>query len=195
MRRTLILLVLLTVALVGIVAAGGEPPSLSPGGCTWVGTPQRDVKTGTRTNNILCAKPGDDFIHGALGNDELRAGKGKDVAVGGGGRDVVRGGRGPDRLFAVDDQGGDRVVGGPGIDQCFVDRGDSVIGCERAFRSNEPEMAGALGRSLLTVMEIAEEVAPTPTLPPPVVTVTETDTITMPFPPCTPPPVNTPPPC
>jgi hypothetical protein len=194
-RRTLIPLVLLTVAFIGVVAARGEPPHLSPGGCTWVGTPERDVKTGTRTNNVLCAKPGDDYIHGAAGNDELRAGKGKDVAVGGSGRDIIRGGPGPDRLFAVDDRGGDRIVGGPGTDQCFADRTDQVTGCERTFRSQEPEMAGALGRSLLNVMGIAEEVEPTPTMPPPVVTVTETDTITMPFPPCTPPPTMTPPPC
>ena len=195
MRRTLIPLVLLTVAFVGVIAASGDPPPQAPNGCTWTGTPQRDVKTGTVGANVLCAKPGNDFIHGALGNDELRAGKGEDVAVGGGGRDVVRGGAGPDRLFAVDDRGGDRIVGGPGRDQCFADPSDVVSGCEQTFRSHEPEMAGALGRSLLTVMEVVEEIEPTPTLPPPVATETIITTITVPFPPCTPPPVSTPPPC
>jgi len=140
---------------------------------------------------VLCALPGNDYIHGAAGNDVLRAGGGRDVAVGGGGRDVVRGGGGPDRLFAVDDRGGDRVYGGPGIDQCFVDPADQVYGCERAFRSNEPEMATALSRSLLGVMEIVEDVAPTLTLPPPPI-VTETATVTQTFPPCVPP--TTPPP-
>ena len=188
----LTLLVLATAASLTFAATGGEP-GRAPAPCTWTGTPARDVKTGTAGRNVLCALPGNDFVHGAGGNDVLRAGKGKDVAVGGGGRDIVRGGRGPDRLFAVDDQGGDQIIGGPGIDQCFVDRGDSVTGCERAFRSNEPEMASALGQSLRGVMEIVEEIIPTPTIPPPIVTVT--DTITVPFPPCTPPPAGSPPPC
>jgi len=194
-QRLLIPLVLLTVAFVGIVAAVSAPPPRAPNGCTWTGTPQRDVKTGTAGANVLCAKPGNDFIHGAAGNDELRAGKGKDVAVGGGGRDFVRGGKGPDRLFAVDDHGGDRINGGPGSDQCFADRGDVVLGCERTFRSNEPEMASALGSSLRSVMEIVEEIEPTPTPPPPVVTTTQTQTIISPFPPCETPPASPPPIC
>ena len=195
MRRSLIPLVLLTIAFVGIVAASGDPPPRAPGDCTWIGTPARDVKTGTSGHNVLCAKPGNDFIHGAAGNDTLKAGAGRDVVVGGGGRDIVRGGSGRDRLFAVDDQGGDRVVGGAGKDQCFIDPGDQVSGCERTFRSNEPEMAGALGSSLMSVMEIVEEAEPTPTIPPPGVTVTETitQTITAQFPPCQPPPVSPPP--
>jgi hypothetical protein len=135
------------------------------------------VKTGTAGANILCAEPGNDFIHGAAGNDLLRAGKGRDVAVGGGGRDVLRGGRGRDRLFAVDDQGGERIIGGRGNDQCFVDPGDVAFGCEQTFRSNEPEMASALGQSLRGVMEIVEEIVPTPTLPPPPVTVTSIVTV------------------
>jgi hypothetical protein len=133
------------------------------------------VKTGTAGANVLCALPGNDFIHGAAGNDVLRAGKGRDVAVGGGGRDVLRGGGGRDRLFAVDDQGGERIIGGRGNDQCFADPGDVVFGCEQTFRSREPEMATALGQSLRSVMEIVEEVSPTPgPIPPPVVTVTDT---------------------
>jgi Ca2+-binding RTX toxin-like protein len=184
------LVVLATLASLALAAPGGEP-GRAPSPCTWTGTITRDVKTGTAGRNVLCARRGNDFIHGAAGNDVLRAGKGRDVAVGGGGRDVVRGGPGPDRLFAVDDQGGDRVYGGPGIDQCFADPADQVYGCERAFRSNEPEMATALGQSLRGVMEIVEEIAPTTTVPPPVSTVT--DTITLP--PCNEGPPEPPPFC
>jgi hypothetical protein len=133
---------------------------------------------------VLCARPGDDFIHGAAGNDILRAGKGRDVVVGGDGRDVLRGGRGRDRLFAVDDQGGERVIGGPGNDQCFADRGDVMLECEQTFRSNEPEMAGALGQSLRVVMGIVEGVTSTTTPPPPpVITATATVTQTQTVPP------------
>jgi len=197
MRWTLIsLVVLATVASLALAAPGGEP-GRAPSPCTWTGTITRDVKTGTAGVNVLCSLPGNDFIHGAGGNDVLRAGGGRDVAVGGGGRDVLRGGKGPDRLFGVDDSGGDRLIGGPGVDQCFADRGDVVFGCDRTFRSNEPEMATALSRSLRGVMEIVEEVVPTPTLPPPVVTTTATSTatITVPFPPCELPPASPPPPC
>lgn len=163
MSRVFIPLILLTVAFVGVVAAGGDPPPRAPLHCTWVGTPERDVRTGTAGADVLCARAGDDFIHGQAGNDKLRAGRGRDVAVGGGGRDVIRGGRGNDRLFAVDDMGGERVIGGPGMDQCFADAGDQVFGCEQTFRSKEPVMAEAFGQSLRSVMEIVEAVTSTPT--------------------------------
>jgi hypothetical protein len=194
------LVVLATVASLALAAPGGEP-GRAPSPCTWTGTITRDVKTGTAGVNVLCARRGNDFIHGAGGNDVLRAGAGRDLAVGGGGRDVVHGGKGPDRLLGVDDNGGDRLIGGPGTDQCFADRGDVVFGCEQTFRSQEPEMAIALAHSLRTVMEIVEEIeptpTPTPTLPPPIVTATATVTATIvsPFPPCELPPASPPPPC
>jgi len=162
----------------------------APQGCTWVGTPDRNVKTGTANRDVLCSLNGRDFLHGRAGNDELIAGRGRDVGVGGGGRDVVRGGSGRDRLFAVDDRSGDRVVGGPGVDQCFVDVGDVVTGCEQTFRSNEPEMAGAFGGALGSVMHVVEEVSPSP-LPPPTVTITQTITL----PPCNNGPPDPPPFC
>jgi len=196
MSRALIPVILLTLVCFGLVVATAQPSA--PSGCTWTGTPQRDVKTGTKGPNVLCAKQGNDFTHGAAGNDEIRAGAGRDVAVGGGGRDIVRGGAGRDRLFAVDDRGGDRVAGGPGNDQCFVDAGDVVSGCERTFRSNEPEMAGAFGSSLLNVMEIVEEVSPSVTpgpIPPPTVTVTLVSPTTVTLPPCNEGPPDPPPFC
>jgi hypothetical protein len=190
MRWALILLIAATIASFAFAAIGGES-ARAPSPCTWTGTPERDVKTGTAGANVLCAEPGNDFIHGAAGNDLLRAGKGRDVVVGGGGRDVLHGGRGRDRLFAVDDQGGERIIGGRGNDQCFVDPGDVVFGCEQTFRSNEPEMAGALGQSLRSVMEIVEEVTVSPTVAPPPVIVTSTITL----PPCNQGPPEPPPFC
>jgi Ca2+-binding RTX toxin-like protein len=188
-RWLLIPVILATVVSVALIARG-DPPR-APAACTWTGTAERDVKTGTADHNELCSKAGNDFIHGQGGNDVLRAGEGRDVAVGGGGRDVVRGGAGPDRLFAVDDHGGDWVYGGPGVDQCFVDPGDQLYGCDRAFRSNEPEMATALAQSLGSVMEIIEAVTPSLTIPPPVVTITSTIVL----PPCNNGPPDPPPFC
>lgn len=190
MRWLLIPLVLVTVAALAF-AANGDPPQVRSA-CTWTGTNVRDVKTGSPGDDVLCALPGNDYIHGRAGADRLRAGDGRDVAVGGGGRDIIRGGRGPDRLFAVDDRGGDKVIGGPGDDQCFADSGDTVFGCERPFLSDEPAMAEALSQSLGQVMEIIE-LEPTPTIPPVTVTITQTRTVS--FPPCSPPPPITPSPC
>jgi RTX calcium-binding nonapeptide repeat (4 copies) len=187
-RRNVILLALCTIAGVALVAVQPSA-SQTKSDCTWVGTPSRDVKTGTRGRNILCAKGGSDFLHGQRGNDQVRGGQGRDTVVGGGGRDVVRGGKGSDRLFAVDDRGGEEVNGGRGRDQCFVDPGDRVSGCEETFRSNEPEMAAALGQSLAEVMQIAEA------LPSPAVTVTATITTTITLPPCGDGPPDPPPFC
>lgn len=174
--RVLILLAAASLILVGVVVAQSQPRA--PTGCTWTGTPQRDVKTGTAGRNVLCALNGNDFLHGRAGDDRLEGGRGRDTVVGGGGRDILHGGKGRDRLFAVDDRPRENVVGGPGFDQCFVDPGDRVSGCERTFRSNEPEMAGALGQSLGAVMEIVEAVTPTPApIPPPTVTITQIITL------------------
>lgn len=188
MRWLLIPVALATVAAFAFAAPGQS--DRAPAACTWTGTPQRDVKSGTGGVNVLCALPGKDFIHGRGGNDILRAGGGRDVAVGGGGRDIVRGGGGPDRLFAVDDAGGDRIYGGVGIDECFVDAGDQVFGCERAFLSNEPVMATALQQSLGQVIAIAEDGSPVPPSPSPVIITT---TVTVP--PCNEGPPEPPPFC
>jgi len=157
---------------VAAFVAAGAPKATD---CTWTGTNVRDVKAGTAGRNVLCSLPGNDFVHGKAGDDVIRAGDGRDTAVGGGGRDVIRGGKGPDKLFAVDGQGGELIVGGSGLDQCFGDVGDRMFGCERLFRSTEPDLGIALSQSLGSVMEIVEEVTPTP--PPIVVTVTETQTV------------------
>lgn len=199
MQRTLIGLTVLTVLVMGfVVAAQPRAPATK---CTWKGNSGRDVKTGTPRRNVLCSVRGNDFIHGAAGNDLLKAGPGRDVAVGAEGRDVLKGGNGRDRLFAVDDQGGELVIGGRGVDQCFVDLGDQVRGCERTFRGLSLQEVNALEQVAFEVMEIIElEIPtitpiPTPTLPPPVVTITRTRTRTVTLPPCNEGPPDPPPFC
>lgn len=195
MRRTLIGLTV--ISLLGVAFVVSAQPK-APGRCTQRGTAGRDIMRGRDIADVLCAFRGDDFLHGADGDDRLRAGRNADVAVGAGGRDVLRGGRGNDRLFAVDDRGGERVVGGRGRDQCFVDPGDQAFGCEQTFRGLRPEVVHGLERVAFQVMGIALEVSTiTPTVPPPVVTIIQTTvvTVTVPFPPCSPPPASPPPPC
>ena len=168
--RAVILVAVLTLGAFGVVAFAQTPKAPD---CTWVGTPTRDVKTGTSGANVLCPLGGGDFVHGKAGNDVVKASAGRDTIVGGGGRDRLFGGGGRDRIFAVDDRGGELVVGGPGVDQCFIDPSDRTRGCEHTFRSNEPEMATALAVVVGSVMEIAEElptVTPGP-IPPPVITI------------------------
>ena len=196
MSRALIVVTVATLTMLGLV---GVVRSQTPGPCTWIGTPERDVKTGTAAANVLCSLAGNDFVHAKAGNDVIRAGAGRDTIVGGSGKDTLRGGKGRDRLFAVDDRGGELLVGGRGIDQCFADPGDRTRGCERTFRSDEPEMATALDSSLGTVMSIVEEglppIEPTVTVTQPPVTIVTTVTHTASFPACSPPPPVTAAPC
>jgi hypothetical protein len=65
-----------------------------------------------------------DIIYGLRGNDRIRAN------IFGADRDVLYGNRGNDRLNAQDRDGRDVLYGGPGDDVCYVDEGDSYIGCE-----------------------------------------------------------------
>lgn len=189
MRRTLTLLILGSLLTVGFVAAQSQK---IPSNCTQTGTPSRDIMTGGPGPDKLCALEGDDYLHGDGSSDVLKSGMGNDTAVGAGGRDIIRGGRGNDRLFAVDDRGGERVIGGRGRDQCFTDRGDIVFGCEQTFRGLSLQVVRGLSRTAFNLMEIAEEALSTPVpIPgppgpsgppgPPGV-----------FPPCTPPPATPP---
>lgn len=185
MRWTLIALFAGTLLTVGFVAT--RPQSV-PSNCTRVGTPNRDIMTGTPGPDKLCALEGDDYLHGDGGRDVLKSGMGNDTAVGAGGRDVIRGGRGNDRLFAVDDRGGERVIGGKGQDQCFADRGDVVFGCEQTFRGLNLQVVRALTRTAFNLMQIADVIPTTTIILPPV-----TQTIIVPGPDCSghpaPPPI------
>lgn len=192
MRRLLIPLAL-TVAAVSLVVVSAAP---SPA-CRDEGTAGRDVIAGGRGPDVICALGGDDYVHGDGGNDVVRGGSGNDALVSGKGRDKLYGGSGNDRLFAVDDRPRDLVVGGPGNDQCFVDRGDKARGCEQVFRGHSITIRqfNALSAAFFGGLSLAEELIAEVTLPPPAVTVTQTVTRTASFPPCTPPPSETPAPC
>ncbi len=56
-------------------------------------------------------------------------GKGADSLVDHDGTDTLKGGHGNDTLDAKDRSSGDIVNGGRGVDTCFADPGDTVIGC------------------------------------------------------------------
>jgi hypothetical protein len=71
-------------------------------------------------------------ISGGGGNDSLTGGGGKDVLTdraGTGDVDVLVGKGGNDALFTRDGDARDRAVGGPGVDDCRVDRKDVARAC------------------------------------------------------------------
>ena len=74
-----------------------------------------------------------DTLTGTSANDVLRGRGGADTLYGRGGNDVLEGGIGNDRLYARDNAR-DKVNGGPGFDEAWVDRLDSVQNVERLHR-------------------------------------------------------------
>jgi hypothetical protein len=71
-------------------------------------------------------------VSGGGGNDSLTGGGGKDVLTdraGTGDVDVLVGKGGNDALFTRDGDARDRAVGGPGVDDCRVDRKDVARAC------------------------------------------------------------------
>lgn len=188
-----LMFVALTALLSGPWYATSQTVSLAT--CTIRGTETDDVLNGTRDFDVLCGLQGNDYVHGDGRRDRVKGGQGDDVLVGGSGRDSFRAGGGDDRVFTVDHRGGEDVQGGPGDDQCFVDRGDRVSGCEEVFIGTSIEVIRSMTRTILQVMIIANEPSPTlttsPPMPPPVPTVTTGPT----GPHCTPPPASPPPPC
>jgi hemolysin type calcium-binding protein len=82
---------------------------------------------GTNNRDILYERSGrgvPDIIYGKRGGDRIRA------DLFGADRDVLYGGRGDDILRAQDRDGRDVLYGGRGDDVCYVDEGDSYVGCE-----------------------------------------------------------------
>ncbi len=116
-----------------------------------VGTPRRDVLTGTVLadrlfglggNDVLAGAGGGDLLDGGSGNDRLFGGRGNDRLVGRSGRDLLDGGAGRDVFLAGD---GDDVVRsrdglreilrcGAGRDIAIADRRDLAVACERVVR-------------------------------------------------------------
>ena len=164
MRFLILILALLSIGLVSIAISSGAAPGTD---CTRVGTPRGDVLAGGRDPDVICALGGKDYLAGNGGNDILRGGNGPDVLVGGEGRDEVFGKKGRDRLFLVDGNGGSLADGGPGHDDCFVDRGDRVRNCEDVFRGPSMPLAEGLSGSFFGALVLAEELIAEPVPPPP----------------------------
>ena len=87
------------------------------------GTRGDDVLRGKGGDDALKGGKGDDKLVGRGGDDRLEGGAGRDVLKGGGGDDKLKGGGGADRL--IDGPGKDVLFGGPGADR-FVLRPDGA---------------------------------------------------------------------
>lgn len=186
MTKIIALVLLLVASVLGVVFVATSPAE-SAVGCTKVGTNGENVLTGGRRNDVLCGLGGKDFLHADGGNDVLRGGSGPDTLVASTGADRAKGDGGRDRIFVVDGFDNDRVSGGAGFDRCYVDAGDSRIGCEKVYISFTAAQSKALTNAVFDVAQIAEDaqVSPTPApTPPPGTAVTVTVTVTAP------PPVN-----
>jgi Ca2+-binding RTX toxin-like protein len=82
-------------------------------------------------NDTCSALLGNDQVYGDSGNDELHGNGGNDQVYAGRGGDVVSGDSGNDFLNAADNvSGNDTVDGGPGLDRCVADVGDTVSECD-----------------------------------------------------------------
>jgi Ca2+-binding RTX toxin-like protein len=86
-----------------------------------VGTPGKDVLTGTKKSETFLGLGGNDRFNGRGGKDRACGGKGKDTLIGGPGDDRLSGEAGDDLLSGG--EGSDRCIGGPGRDR--------AISCER----------------------------------------------------------------
>jgi len=106
-------------------------------------TDDNDRLSGTRDDDFVLAKGGDDHLRtgwgddvafGGLGDDVIKAGRGDDIAAGGSGDDHIRGGWGADVVAgnAGDDwlsggRGNDILIDGLGSDYAFGGRGNDVF--------------------------------------------------------------------
>ena len=94
---------------------------------TIVGSPGRDVITGTRADDVIAARGGRDTVRGLDGDDVICGDDGHDVVNGGKGDDTLMGGHDPDRLAGA---GGENLlIGGNGDDDLFLrGRGGRALG-------------------------------------------------------------------
>lgn len=138
--RTLLVIALAVAGLTGTYVTSTGASLLRSGAALTVvppayytGTSRADTLTGTNANDVLLGRGGNDTLYGRGGNDVLQGGIGNDRLHGGLGLDVEVGGPGNDRLSARDGRR-DRVNGGPGFDEAWVDRLDVVVSVERVHR-------------------------------------------------------------
>src|SRR6266508_141796 len=128
-RRITRIVVGVTVLSTAMLAGATSAPARSR--CTINGTNGDDHLIDTGGANVICARGGDDIVEAGPAADVVLGGKGSDRLEGNDGNDVVKGGRGADTIVVADGVGrNDRALGGPGVDTCFVDRGDRARGCE-----------------------------------------------------------------
>ena len=81
--------------------------------------PEGVTRIGTRRNDKLAGKAGDDLLKGLGGKDRLLGKDGDDDLQGGGGRDLLKGQGGDDRLDGG--KGRDKLIGGGGADVFVLD--------------------------------------------------------------------------
>ena len=98
-----------------------EEPKAEPHG--------HDTIFGGAGNDFIQGRGGTDRLYGSLGRDSILGGSGADLLVGGPGRDFLASFAG---AHAVHDRVSDRVVGGPDVDEAWVEkRRDVVLGVEK----------------------------------------------------------------
>lgn len=96
-----------------VLVAGSLATAAADGAtCSMRGTPRADRLTGGWNADRICGLAGNDLLFGGAQNDRLN---------GGSGNDRLRGGR------------------GTGKDVAYVDRRDTVIGCEKVIRPGSPK--------------------------------------------------------
>jgi Ca2+-binding RTX toxin-like protein len=93
------------------------------------GTPAAEEIRGLGGEDILAGAGGADLVFGGRGNDSIRGGPANDLVFDRTGLDLLRGDSGNDVLDARDRARGDRLIGGPGVDNCRADRTDVRSGC------------------------------------------------------------------
>ncbi len=105
---------LLTVWLTAVVAAGEPPIPGEQPPCTISGTSAAETLFGTKGRDVICGNGGDDRIFSRAGNDVIFGGAGDDVIGAGGGKDSAHGGLGSDAISGG--SGDDRLHGQGGAD-------------------------------------------------------------------------------
>jgi Ca2+-binding RTX toxin-like protein len=103
-----------------------------------LGTSAGETLLGTSGDEELRGLGGNDVLRGLGGRDAIFGGPGNDLEYGGAGNDFILDHRGADRLFgrdgndrlnARDSLSNDLVSGGPGVDTCRADAGDTRRRC------------------------------------------------------------------
>jgi hypothetical protein len=162
-----LLMVVGTVAVVGVGVASAATRSGRPGPQTLRGTARADSLFGLGGADALYGLGGPDRLMGGTGNDLLEGGSGADRLSGGAGADELYGAAGADVLYGgpgddilsagpgrgwlyggagddviqASDQGGDRIDCGAGDDEVFMPVAIVTRHCERVW------VAGAASRS------------------------------------------------